>query len=117
VPDFEEATMPDSTSESRRRRRGGSGLGRTQRLVLRLLAAGEGYSTQGAKSARNLSYDWPGLTESAAYSAVMRLADRGLVDAAGWEHDGGRTYKLTAKGRGVEAELNRDEYDLEEPGE
>ena len=104
--------MQDQTHLSResglqRRKRGAVGLGRTQRLVLRLLALD-------TKSVRNLSYDWPTLTESAAYGAVMRLADRGLVDMAGWEHEGGRTYCLTAKGREVEASLNRDEFDLDE---
>jgi DNA-binding HxlR family transcriptional regulator len=78
-----------------------AGLGRTQILVLRLLA-------DNAKSARHLSYDWPGLTESAARSAVSRLADRGLVDMAGWDVRDGRTYCLTARGAEVERGLNED---------
>lgn len=76
----------------------GKRLGRTQRLVLSLLASGP-------KTCAHLAYDWPGLTESAARGAVLRLADRHLVDAAGWKPDGGRIYKLTERGRAVEAEL------------
>lgn len=73
-------------------------------LVLRLLASA------GESSAQTLEYHWPGLTESAARSAVERLAMRGLVDAAGWDSSGRRrTYALTAKGREVEAKLNVDD--------
>jgi DNA-binding HxlR family transcriptional regulator len=83
------------------RKRGAAGLGRTQKLVLRLLASG-------SKSARHLAYDWPGLTESAAHSAVRRLGDRGLVDVAGWDNRDGRTYCLTERGAAVERSLNAD---------
>jgi DNA-binding HxlR family transcriptional regulator len=76
----------------------GKSLGRTGILVLRLLADGE-------KDCRHLEYDWPGLTESAARSAIGRLADRGLVDVAGWK-EGRRTYCLTPHGRQIEAALN-----------
>ncbi len=76
-------------------------LGRTQQLVLHLIAA-----HSQAPSIRDLAYDWPSLTESAARSAVNRLGDRRLVDVAGF-HAGTntRTYKLTALGRQVEVEL------------
>jgi DNA-binding PadR family transcriptional regulator len=84
---------------TRRRRNPAANLGRTQKLVLRLLA-------DRPKSIQHLGYDWPGLTESAAYSAVMRLADRGLVDVAGWDDYDRRTYRLTEKGAEVEAGLN-----------
>jgi predicted ArsR family transcriptional regulator len=81
---------------SRRRRRGAVGLGHTQKLVLNLLAI----TTN--QSARDLSYNWPSLTESAARSAVARLGDRGLVDMAGWTPTrDARTYCLTAKGQEV----------------
>lgn len=83
------------------RQRGAAGLGRTQRLVLQLLASGDG-----PKSARHLEYDWPGLTESAARSALDRLGMRGLVDMAGWDRRDGRTYCLTERGSQVERELN-----------
>lgn len=76
----------------------GVGLGRTQILVLHLLA-------QDAKSIRTLGYDWPGLTESAARSAVNRLGDRRLVDAVGRDDYDHRTYGLTDRGREVEAAL------------
>lgn len=76
-------------------------LGRTQMLVLRLLAGG-------AKSAQTLGHDWPGLTASSARSAVMRLGMRGLVDMAGWNDYNQRTYRLTEKGAEVERSLNRD---------
>lgn len=72
-------------------------LGRTQVLVLRLLA-----NHRQAPSARDLAYDWPGLTESAVHGALNRLGDRGLVDLAGFDGRA-RTYKLTP--RGIEAEL------------
>jgi DNA-binding PadR family transcriptional regulator len=79
------------------------GFGYTQRLVMQLLASGDG-----PKSVRQLSADWPGLTESAAFGALGRLASRGLVDVAGWE-DGSsrRTYRLTAKGAAAERELSQ----------
>lgn len=79
--------------------RSGQNLGRTQVLVLRLLAAGEH-----PKSAAKLAYDWPGLTESAARSALGRLGDRGLVDAAGFDGEA-RTFSLTEKGILLEREL------------
>lgn len=102
-----EPTTPPLRARSRRR--GGVGLGRTQVLVLRLLASGP-------KSVRTLSYDWPDLTESAARSAVNRLGDRGLVDMAGWDRNDGRTFCLTARGREVEAALNVDGQGQQQPG-
>lgn len=82
-------------------------LGRTQKLVLRLLASGSG-----PKSARYLAYDFPALTESAAQSAILRLGLRGLVDVAGWESDSNRrTYKLTEEGREIERSLNVSDED------
>jgi DNA-binding PadR family transcriptional regulator len=72
-------------------------LGRTQKLVLLLLA-------EEAKDCRRLAYDWPNLSESAAYSAVQRLAERGLVDMAGWKENR-RTYCLTRRGQEVEQTL------------
>lgn len=87
--------MPNATKPERP-------LGRTQVLVLRLLA-------DGPKSAQTLGYDWPGLTESSARSAVMRLARRGFTDMAGWNAYNQRTYCLTEKGAEVERSLNHDE--------
>lgn len=89
------------------RKRGAVGLGRTQRLVLSILAS------QGPCSARELEYHWPTLTESSAGSALRRLGDRGLVDAAGWNYSNQRTYGLTEQGYEVEAGLNT-EYDEDE---
>jgi DNA-binding HxlR family transcriptional regulator len=74
------------------------GLGRTQILVLNLLAAG------GPKSARDLERDWPSMTPDKAYSALASLGNRGLVDAAGFDGRA-RTYCLTAKGAAVERKL------------
>ena len=83
------------------------GLGRTQRLVLHLLA-------DRPKSVRTLLLDWwPRMPESSIRSALYSLGRRSLVDAAGWEPNGGRTYALTDKGREVEREL----VATEEPGE
>jgi DNA-binding HxlR family transcriptional regulator len=77
------------------------GLGRTQKLVLQLLAS------NGSLSARELEYHWPTLTESSAYSAVMRLADRGLVDVAGWDQYGrNRSYCLTERGGVAERQVS-----------
>jgi DNA-binding PadR family transcriptional regulator len=87
-------------SETRHERQA-KNLGRTQVLVLRLLAS----SDSGEKDCRELEYDWPSLTESAAYGAIQRLGNRGLVDVAGWKENR-RTYKLTDRGREVEAKLN-----------
>ncbi len=79
-------------------------VGRTQRLVLALLA-------NGPKSVRHLAYDHPALTESAARSAVMRLAVRGLADVAGWDDYNARTYKLTDNGHELERTLNHEPSD------
>lgn len=81
-------------------------LGRTQKLVLALLA-------EQSKSAQRLAYDHPALTESSARSAVMRLAQRGLADMAGWDDSDRRTYCLTDKGRALERSLNIDIEDDE----
>jgi predicted ArsR family transcriptional regulator len=77
-------------------------LGRTQKLVLHLLAS------TGEASAWDLAYHWPGLTESAAGSAVNRLAGRGLVDLGRGDWSRGRfsrTFVLTSEGRSVESSL------------
>lgn len=76
-------------------------LGRTQKLVLSLLA---GHS----KSIRTLAADWPGLTESSVRSSLTRLARRALVDVAGFDDYERRTYCLTSRGAEVEASLNLD---------
>jgi hypothetical protein len=76
------------------------GLGRTQKLVLQLLASA------GSSSARDLEYHWPSLTEASARTAITGLARRGLVDASGWNVRGGRTYCLTERGASVERALN-----------
>ena len=82
-------------------RYGHAPLGRTQKLVLHLIA-----QHSQAPTIRDLSYDWPGLTESAARSAVDRLADRRLIDVAGFAAaDNARTYKLTERGRAIELAL------------
>lgn len=85
--------------------RGLESLGRTQVLVLQLLAGG-------AKSVRELAYHWPSLTESSARSALERLGDKRLVDVAGFESGTTRRqFCLTARGADVERRL------LGEPGE
>jgi predicted ArsR family transcriptional regulator len=73
-------------------------LGRTQQLVLHLLA-------DNSKSVRTLAYDWPGLTENSVRSALERLGMRGLVDLADRHGERGRVYRLTAKGVEVENAL------------
>lgn len=83
---------PDTRPESLLHAR----LGRTQKIVLMLLA-------NGSRSAQHMAYDHPALTESSARSAVMRLAQRGLADLAGWDDSEHRTYTLTEKGRELEA--------------
>lgn len=75
-------------------------LGRTQILVLRLLATGD----YARKSCRALANDWPNLSESAARGAVNRLYERKLVEPVGW-NDRCRIYELTQRGRAVEREL------------
>jgi hypothetical protein len=81
-------------------------LGRTQVLVMRLLALAEH-----PKSVRALAYDWPTLTESSVRSALDGLWRRGLVDAAGWEAGGGRKYVLTTKGALAEAAMLGEDLD------
>lgn len=76
-------------------------LGRTQRLVLQLLA-------QRPKPVRVLAFDWPGLTEAAVRGALDRLATRGLVDRVSY-HRGEYTYGLTQRGREVEAAVTGNE--------
>lgn len=71
-------------------------LGRTQQLVLHLLASG-------GKTVETLAYDWPTLTESSVGNALGRLARRGLVDRQ--NPHGAYEWYLTDKGRAVEAEL------------
>jgi DNA-binding MarR family transcriptional regulator len=88
-----------------RHRNPASGLGRTQRLVLQLLALNQ------PCSASELARHWygGGLTESAAGSAVSRLADRGLIDLGPGEWTGGRfsrTYVLTERGVAVERQVS-----------
>lgn len=91
--------MTDSPVGVERKRRDRlKGLGHTQVLVLHLLA-------DEAKSIRNLAYDWPDLTESAARGAVERLGLRGLVDAAGRDDYDRQTFRLTGRGREVERRL------------
>lgn len=78
-------------------RRGG--FGGTQRIVLRLLSLE-------ARSPKRISNDGFGLTESGAYSALNRLAERGLVDR---RYDSGcreTVYFLTAKGFGEANKLD-----------
>lgn len=72
--------------------------------MLRLLSLGSR-----PKSIRDLAYDWPGLSESAARGAINRLGDRGLVDAADFDpiYDA-RRYSLTAKGERAVAALDPD---------
>ena len=75
-------------------------IGRTQKQVLASL------SVCRSASVRTLSRDWPGLTESSVRSAVMRLGQRSLVDVAGWDDYGCRTYALTDKGALIEHDIN-----------
>lgn len=87
------------------------GLGRTQVLVLQLLA-------NGAKTCRTLGYDWPSLTEESARSTVDRLGGRGLVDAVRFEPgSGAREFGLTELGEGVERAVSQlDPLDEEDDG-
>lgn len=101
----EREPVPQTRRVAARGVRYGQNLGRTQVLVLRLLAAGE-YP----KSAAKLAYDWPALTESAARSALGRLGDRRLVDAAGFDGSS-RTFALTDAGIALERELLATEGD------
>ena len=83
-------------------------LGRTQILVLRLLASHDQPPT-----VRRLAEDWPGLTESAVRGALERLGDRRLVDVVGFD-DVARTWKLTARGIEIECALNQEDVAEEE---
>lgn len=84
---------------TRRRRRGATGLGRNQKLVLWLL------SGEGPKSVENMVYDrMPGLDESAIRGAISGLERRSLVDVFDVRHDRGRPvrhYGLTDEGSEV----------------
>lgn len=94
-----------------RRKRTASNLGRTQKLVLRILAG------NAPCTARDLSYHWPTLSESAAMSAINRLADRGLVDMGPGDFSRGRfarSFVLTDTGASVEAGLNIPEWEDDE---
>jgi DNA-binding MarR family transcriptional regulator len=78
-------------------------LGRSQKLVLHILA------DQSPCTARDLAYHWPSLSESAAMSAIDRLAARGLVDLGPGEfsHAGRfrRSFVLTERGVATERGL------------
>lgn len=93
--------MPHGSSAAHR---GLRNLGRTQRLVLHILA------NQAPCTARDLSYHWPSLSKSAAMAAVNRLADRGLVDMGPGEFSYAgrfrRSFVLTARGATVERILS-----------
>lgn len=89
-------------------------LGYAQRCVLCSLAGDE-------CDVRTLSYNWPGLSESSARSAVMSLSKWGLVDAARFENRS-RLFKLTERGHEYAARLFGDDLDeaseaLENDGE
>jgi DNA-binding HxlR family transcriptional regulator len=83
---------------ARRRGSDGSRLGRTQVLVLHLLAGS-------VKSIDRLAMDWPGLTESSVRGAIGRLYERGLVDVAHYNAYNARVFMLTERGRAVELGL------------
>lgn len=89
--------MKRKSSAVGKRATGAEKLGRTQKLVLHLLA-------ESSKSAQHLCHDWPGLTTGGARAAVNRLAMRGLVDATGWDENQ-RKYGLTDEGLAVERSL------------
>lgn len=87
-----------------------TGLGRTQRLVLHLLAL------QSPCTSRELSYHWPSLSQSAANSAIERLANRGLVDLGPGDFSRGhfcRSYVLTQRGTEAESLLAKPREDSE----
>lgn len=65
-------------------------LGFAQKCVLASLADDD-------KDVRTIAYDWPGLTESSARSAVNSLARWGLVDAVRFEGRS-RLFGLTRHG-------------------
>lgn len=80
-------------------------LGFAQKCVLCSLAGDE-------CDVRTLAYNWPGLSESSARSAVMSLSRWGLVDAARFEGRS-RLWTLTDRGREYVAILFGDD-DLDE---
>lgn len=83
------------------RRDPAAGLGRTQKLVLHLLA-------REAKLVRTLAMDWPGLTEASVRTALTGLEQRGLVNRPTY-HRGAYKFGLTDRGREVEAALVGDD--------
>jgi DNA-binding HxlR family transcriptional regulator len=74
-------------------------LGRTQVLVMHLLALEP-------KTVRTLSNDWPGLTEAIVSGALSRLADRGYVDRRA--PHGFYQRHLTDRGVAAEREMVRE---------
>jgi DNA-binding MarR family transcriptional regulator len=86
--------MPNATNKTYK-------LGRTQSLVLHLLACA------GPQTIFDISR-FPGLTESGTRSAVDRLGRLGLVDLADRHHKSGRVFCLTDKGAAAERALLED---------
>jgi glycosyltransferase A (GT-A) superfamily protein (DUF2064 family) len=65
-------------------------IGFAQRCVLASLAGED-------KDVRTIAYDWPGLTENSARSAINSLARWGFVDAVRFEGRS-RLFGLTQRG-------------------
>ena len=87
---------PSGAQSGARRRRRNTPLGRTQVLVMHLLALGP-------KTVRRLSHDWPGLSEAMVSGALARLADRGYVDRRA--PHGFYQWHLTDRGVAAEREM------------
>lgn len=90
------------TMATKKRREPGEGLGRTQVLVLQLLA-------NGPKKVRDIGRDGFGISDSSARSTLNRLGLRGLVDRK--YSYGQMEYFLTAEGVEVEKRVTGIEDD------
>lgn len=87
------------------KRKGNRRLGRVQAHVLHVLAS------RGKSSVVDRGAFYP-LAVEQVRAAIASLADRGLVDVAGFERGSGsrevRTYALTARGRELERSMVHD---------
>lgn len=92
--------------ERRRKRDASWKPGRVQEQVLTSLFSGQ----SATHTVRQLTYDWPGLTESSVYSAINSLHRRGLVDCRRMEGRE-RLWELTDEGAAVVRTLDINEDD------
>lgn len=75
-------------------------VGPTQLVILQLLCQHR------MLSVAQMCYHWPSLRHSMAKRAVDRLGDRNLIDVAGFDDKGRRTFKITDRGRALERSSN-----------